>query len=278
MTLTGKVAVITGASMGIGEAIAKLFVEQGASVVLSSRDQQRAEAARQRIVTAARVASATTGNPVPSASDRTIANACDVRSREEIERLAVDTMGRFGRLDIWVNNAGHGLSDTVVEMDMAQCRDMFDTNLFGAIEGMQVAAAIMRRQGSGSIINISSVAGYIAVPYAAAYSATKAAITAIGRGANVELRGTGVNVVTVCPGYIRTNFSQNVVRGRMPGRRRDPTQRGATAEQVARAVLRGYLRRRREVIVPAYYWAAIALYRAVPGVVESAMERSMKPL
>src|SRR5208282_2073100 len=136
MILNGKVAVITGASMGIGEAIAKLFAVEGASVVLSSRDLQRAEEARARV----------------GYTERTMTVACDVRSREQIERLAAETLARFGRIDIWVNNAGHGLSDTVADMNMAQCRAMFDTNFFGAIDGIQVAAAIMKKQGSGTII------------------------------------------------------------------------------------------------------------------------------
>src|SRR5512146_684268 len=149
--LDGKVAVVTGASMGIGEAIAKLFVEEGASVMLSSRDAARAEAARARI-----------GRP-----ERTTALACDVRNREEIDRLLSLTLHNFGRVDVWVNNAGHGLRDTVVEMDMADFREMFETNFFGAINGMQAAIPAMIRQGSGTVINISSVAGHIPLPLSA---------------------------------------------------------------------------------------------------------------
>src|SRR5437667_9255342 len=116
MQLEGKVAVVTGASMGIGEAIAKLFADKGASVVLTSRDVQRAEAARRRIVH----------------FDRTLALACDVRRRPDLEALLAATLARFGRVDLWINNAGHGLLDSVSDMKMADCRSMFDTNLFGA--------------------------------------------------------------------------------------------------------------------------------------------------
>src|SRR5512146_2047250 len=188
--LEGQVAVVTGASMGIGEAIAKLFVEEGASVVLSSRDASRTEAARTRI-----------GRP-----ERTMAVACDVRNREEIDRLLGLTLHNFGRVDIWVNNAGHGLIDAVEAMDMRQCRQMFETNLFGAMDGMQVAIAAMRRQHSGTVINISSVAGWIPVAGSGAYSASKFALNAISRAARTELLGSGINVLTVCPGYIATDF------------------------------------------------------------------------
>src|SRR6185369_7210238 len=115
MRLNGKVAVVTGASMGIGEAIARLFAEEGATVVLSSRDLDRVEAARQRI-----------GN-----LERTAALACDVSDPKQVAKLVQDTLSRFGRIDIWVNNAGFGVVDALQHMDMDACRRMFDTNLFG---------------------------------------------------------------------------------------------------------------------------------------------------
>src|SRR5258706_7580314 len=117
MRMNGKIAVITGGSMGIGEAIAKAFANEGASVVITSRDVARAEAARVRI----------------GHADRTLAVACDVQRRADLEALLRATLERFGRVDIWVNNAGHGLIDSVEQMSIAECRDMFDTNLFGAI-------------------------------------------------------------------------------------------------------------------------------------------------
>jgi short-subunit dehydrogenase len=249
--LAGKVAVVTGASMGIGEALARLFAEEGAAVVLSARDAARVEAARERI----------------GHGERTLAIACDVRNREEIERLLALALHNYGRVDIWVNNAGYGISDSVVDMEMAGCRDMFATNLFGALDGMQVAGAAMRQQGSGTIINIASVAGFIPVPFSAGYSATKFALRAFGNGARMELRGSGVHVLNVCPGLVATNFSANVVRGKC-GRSMGAGFRGTTAERVAQAALDGYLKRKREVVVPWWYRFFIKLYQLLPGPVE----------
>src|SRR5712672_794905 len=183
MELTGKIVVVTGASMGIGEAIAKTFADHGASVVMLSRDAGRVEAARGRV-----------GN-----GERTLAMACDVRHREEIDRAIGLTMHHFQRIDIWVNNAGHGLLDSVAQMEMAACREMFETNFFGAVEGMQAVIPIMKQQGSGSIVNVSSVAGHIPIPFHGVYSATKFAMNAIGKAARIELAGTGIHVMTVCP-------------------------------------------------------------------------------
>src|SRR5215467_11468993 len=115
MDLTGKVVVVTGASMGIGEALARIFADHGASVVLLSRDAGRAEAARGRV----------------GHTERTLALSCDVRNREEIDRVLSLTLHHFDRVDVWVNNAGHGLLDSVSEFEMAAARETFDTNFFG---------------------------------------------------------------------------------------------------------------------------------------------------
>jgi len=261
MELAGKVAVVTGASMGIGEAIAKLFLERGARVVMLSRDANRAEAARHRV-----------GHP-----ESTLALSCDVRNREEIDRVMSLTLHHFDRIDIWVNNAGHGLLDSVAQMDMAACRSMFDTNLFGAIAGMQAVLPVMKQQGSGTIINVSSVGGHIPLPYHAAYSATKFAMNAIGMGARVELRKRQINILTVCPGYVRTDFGANALKGGDLQQVRPTTVRGITAERVARATLNGYLKNEREVIVPWTMIPAIKLYQLFPGLVEYAMVRMAKP-
>jgi short-subunit dehydrogenase len=257
MELSGKVVVVTGASMGIGEAIAKVFADQGASVVMLSRDAGRVEPARGRI----------------GHGERTLALACDVRHREDVDRVIGLTVHHFQRIDVWVNNAGHGLLDSVALVDMAACREMFDTNFFGAIGAMQAVIPVMRQQGGGTIINISSVAGHIPIPFHAAYSATKFALNAMGKAAGVELKKEGIHVLTVCPGYVRTAFSENAVRGNDLKRVRPGSVRGITAERVARATLRGYLKRKREVVVPWTMYVPQKIYQILPGLVEWAMGR-----
>lgn len=247
--------------MGIGEAMAKLFVEQGASVVLLSRDQGRAEAARQRI----------------ASPDRTLALACDVRKVEEIQQALDAALRHFGRIDIWVNNAGHGLLDSVANVDMQDCRATFETNFFGALAAMQAVIPVMKRQGSGSIINISSVAGHLPLPFHAIYSATKFAMNALGKAAGVELKNAGIHVLTVCPGYVQTAFSENSLRGQETKRVRPSSVKGITAERVARAALRGYEKRKREVVVPWTMHPVIKLYQLFPAVVERAMRGMAKP-
>jgi short-subunit dehydrogenase len=257
MELSGKVVVVTGASMGIGEAIAKIFADQGASVVMLSRDAGRVEAARGRV----------------GYGERTLAMACDVRHREDVDRAIGLTLHHFNRIDVWVNNAGHGLLDSVAQMEMAACREMFDTNFFGAVGAMQAVIPVMRQQGAGTIINVSSVAGHIPIPFHAAYSATKFALNAIGKAAGVELKKDGIHVLTVCPGYVRTAFSENAIRGNELKRVRPGSVKGVTAERVARATLRGYLKRKREVVVPWTMYVPQKIYQIFPGLVEWSMGR-----
>jgi short-subunit dehydrogenase len=259
MEMDGKVVVVTGASMGIGEEIAKIFADRGASVVLLSRDANRAEAARQRV----------------GHTDRTLALACDVRHGEEVDRALGLTLHRFGRVDVWVNNAGVGIRTSVADMEMSACRELFETNFFGMIHGMQAVIPSMKEQGGGTIINISSVAGHIPVAFSALYSASKFAMNALGKAARVELRRDNVHVLTVCPGPVYTGFGEHTVANRR-GNLRPQAIKGISAERVARATYNGYRKRKREAIVPWTMIPVVRLYQLFPGLVEWGMAKTMR--
>lgn len=245
--------------MGIGEAIAKLFLDEGAHLVLCARDLARTQAAAQRIGAGA-------GN--------VLCLSCDVSRRDQIDALAQAAVQKFGRIDIWVNNAGFGLSDSIEKMDIGQFRQMFDTNLFGTVECMQAAIPIMRRQGGGDIVNISSVSGHISTPYGGGYAATKHAMQAIGMAARMELQRHNINVVTVCPGYIATDFGKNMIK--KPSGERERAIRGVGPEVVAKDTLKAVLKRKRQAVTPWFYWIFIKLYQNAPGVVEWRVRREWK--
>jgi short-subunit dehydrogenase len=259
MAMNGKVVVVTGGSMGIGEAIARVFADDGATVMLLSRDVARADEARLRI----------------GHTERTLALACDVRNRKEIDRAVAQTIETFHRIDVWVNNAGVGIRDFVSDMDLAACRELFETNFFGALACLQAVVPVMRRSGGGTIVNISSVAGHVPVPYMGAYSATKFALNAIGKAARLELKRDNINVLTVCPGYVQTNFGTHLVTNKV-GNVRPQSIKGISAERVARATYDGYRNRKREVIVPWTMIPMVKLYQLLPGFVEWGMGRMMK--
>jgi len=226
-------------------------------VVLMSRDAGRVEAARERI----------------GYLERTVALSCDVRHREDVDRALGLIIHHFQRVDVWVNNAGHGLLDSVAEMEMAACRDLFDTNFFGAVAAMQAVIPVMRQQGGGTIINISSVAGHIPLPFHASYSASKFALNAIGKAAAIELKNDGIHVLTVCPGYVQTDFGKNAVRGENAQTVRPGSVKGISAKRAAEATLQGYLKKKREVIVPWWMHLPVKLYQMFPGLVEQGMTR-----
>ena len=261
MKLQDKVAVITGASMGIGEAIAKLFVDEGAKVVLCARNLERTKEAEQRI----------------GRGTNTLSLSCDVSRREQVDAVVAETLKRFGRIDIWVNNAGYGLNDAVADMDIAEFKRMFDTNLFGAVECMQAVIPVMRRQGGGDIVNISSVSGHIATPYMSGYAATKHAMNAIGKAARMELLRHNINVLTVCPGYIATDFVKNMVKGKHSERVGSSVKYAVGPEVVAKDTLKGLLRRKREVVTPGIYKLFIRIYQAAPGRVENRIRKALRP-
>ena len=165
---------------------------------LCARDLPRTEAAVQRI---------------GGTAENALALSCDVSQGDQVRATVQAAMRKFGRIDILVNNAGFGLNDSVEKLDMGKLRALFDTNYFGVMECMQAVIPIMRQQGGGDIVNISSVSGHICVPYMSGYGATKHALNALGKAARMELQRYNINVLTVCPGYIATDFAKNMVQG-----------------------------------------------------------------
>jgi short-subunit dehydrogenase len=262
MRLQGKVAVITGASMGIGEAIAKLFLREGAKLVLCARNLARTQAAAQAI---------------GGTAENTLCLTCDVGKRDQVDALMLAAVNKFGRIDILVNNAGFGLNDSVEKLNLSQLRQLFDTNFFGMLECMQSAIPVMRQQGGGDIVNISSVAGHISTPYSGGYAASKHAMQAIGMAARMELQRQNINVITICPGYIATDFAKNMIKGSQPERVGGSVRYGASADVVARDTLKAVLKRKRQAVTPWFYWIAIKLYQNAPGLVERQVRKALKP-
>jgi hypothetical protein len=160
-------------------------------------------------------------------------------------------------------------------MEEAVVRDLFETNFFGTIACMQAVIPAMRKSGGGTIINVSSVAGHIPVPFMSLYCASKFAVNAIGKGARLELKRDKINVLTVCPGYVSTGFGEHMVANRQ-GTVRPQNVRGISAERVARAAYRGYRARKREVVVPWTMIPVIKLYQLFPGLVEWGMGKAMR--
>jgi len=191
-TLTGKVAVVTGGSRGIGLAIAGWLAEHGASVVVSGRDADRLQAAVKEIEAH--------GAPV-------LGVAADAGKREDADRLVEVTRERFARLDILVNNAGIYEFAPLEELSEEQFHKQFNLNVLGLLMASQAAAK--QFDGGGNIINVSSVVSTLGIPNAAVYSGTKGAVDAITRALAKELGPRQIRVNAVNPGMVETEGTRS---------------------------------------------------------------------
>ncbi|HNY73514.1 MAG: 3-oxoacyl-ACP reductase FabG [Smithella sp.] len=196
MKLKNKVAVVTGASKGIGKAVALAFAREGASVVPASRTPAALEDVVREIRAAGGEASAV---------------SVDVRSVDSINALVKKAVDRYGRLDLLVNNAGITMGGPSEDLAPEDWRAALETDLFGVFYACQAAARVMIPQGGGNIINISSVNGILAAPRRAAYCASKAAVNELTKVLAIEWADRKIRVNAIAPGYVRTELVEDVI-------------------------------------------------------------------
>ncbi len=215
--LSGKVAVVTGGSRGIGLAIARALASEACNVIISGRNQETLEQAAAKLHE---------GN---SGTGRVLPFVCDIRDLQSVERMFAMVAKEFGQLDILVNNAGISQSAAPVEKtDVALWRDIIDTNLTGTFLCTRSALPLMTR--GGTIVNISSVAARDSFAGYAPYNASKAGALSLTRTLREELKSSGIRVTALLPGAIDTDIWQQV----MPDA---PREKMMEAESVAALVL-----------------------------------------
>jgi short-subunit dehydrogenase len=205
------VAIVTGASGGIGEATARALAQAGWRVFGTSRK------------TPAR----------PTSGVEHV--ACDVTRDDSVQDAIAQVLGKAGRIDLLINNAGIGLIGGAEESSLDQAKSLFDVNVFGVIRTIKAVLPAMRRQRSGRIVNISSVMGFIPAPYFALYAATKHALEGYSESLDHEVRDIGVRVVLVEPAYTRTSFESNLIQADQPLGEYAPAR--SNAEAVMREVM-----------------------------------------
>jgi NAD(P)-dependent dehydrogenase (short-subunit alcohol dehydrogenase family) len=191
----GRTVIVTGASAGIGKALARAFVSVGANVVLAARNVQALDSLANEL-----------------GQEQTLVVPTDVTQRDQINALVDRTVERFGRLDVLVNNAGVGLSSSVADLDPDEFQRLFQINLMGPLHGMQAAIRTMRKTGGGTIVNISSGTSRIVLPFlGGAYPALKRALEIMSDYARAQLADQGIKVLVVLPYITATNFAQNAL-------------------------------------------------------------------
>ncbi|MBP8066434.1 MAG: SDR family oxidoreductase, partial [Flavobacterium sp.] len=181
-----KVVLITGGSSGIGKSIGEFLQQKGFVVYGTSRNPERIENSVFPLV------------------------ALDVRNTESVQKAVSEVIEKSGRLDIVINNAGVGITGPLEEIPSEEIKNNFETNLFGPIEVMKAVLPQMRTQKSGLIINITSIAGYMGLPYRSVYSASKGALELITEALRMETKSFGIHITNVAPG----DFATNIAAGR----------------------------------------------------------------
>ncbi|AXC13541.1 Short-chain dehydrogenase/reductase SDR [Acidisarcina polymorpha] len=191
--IKGKTVLITGASSGIGEATARLLAKKGARVVLGARRTERLKAISEAI---------------RREGGEAEFRALDVTSLEEMEAFAKFTLKSNGRIDVIVNNAGVMPLSQLEEVKVDEWNRMIDVNIRGVLHGIAATLPIMKRQGSGQIINLSSIGGHHVHPTAAVYSATKFAVIAISEG--LRLENDKIRVTVISPGVTESELADSI--------------------------------------------------------------------
>jgi short-subunit dehydrogenase len=255
-TLEGRTALVTGASSGIGRALAARLAAEGARVALVAR--REAELAK-------------LADEIRQAGGDAVALACDVGERTAVERTARIAIERLGAIDLLVNNAGYGRHRRFLDWDAADIERMMRVNYLGAVWFTKALLPQMTERHSGWVVFLSSVAGRIPIPEESAYAATKFALLGLAEALSIEVEDAGVHVMSVLPGVIRTPFFDADMFERLP-----PVARRSMVEVdgLVDAILHGLARGRREITYPRRMAAAYLVRALVPGFMRHQVRRN----
>ena len=257
------VAVVTGASSGIGRTTAVLFGDRGFAVALAARNRQGLEA---------------TAKEVERAGGRAHVVVTDVAEWEQVRRLAGEAVARFGRIDIWVNNAAVSAYGTVEQMEVEEIQRILQVNLMGQVHGMKAALEQMRRQRQGTIVNVASALAERSVPLQAPYCASKHAIKGFTEALRLELEAEGlpVELVLVMPSSVNTPLFRHA-RSKLSVKPM-PIPPIYEPRVVAEAILEAVERPQRDIVVGGAGKAMILAQRFSPGLLDRYMASGQRML
>jgi NADP-dependent 3-hydroxy acid dehydrogenase YdfG len=255
--LSGKIVLVTGASAGIGEALAREAAAQGAAVVLAARRLDRLQ----------RIAA-----ELQQAGGQALPVACDVTRDGEVEVAVQAALDRFGRLDVVLANAGYAVSGALDQLQLDDYRRQMELNVFGVLRTIYATLPALT-ETRGALGIVGSANGYLSVARASAYCASKHAVRSLATSLRQELRGRGVSVTHLAPGFITSELRQIDNLGQHHAEARDPVPRWLQmpAPRAARQMLAAVLRGRAEKIITLHAGLAIFLERHVPWLVSAAL-------
>jgi hypothetical protein len=254
----GLTALVTGASSGIGELLARRMAERGARLVLVARRTDRLEKLAEE---------------VKSRGGQALALPCDVADRDQVFDCARRALERVGSIDILVNNAGYGHHRRFVEWDVDDMERMMRVNYLGALYWTKALLPQMIERRQGWIVFLASVAGKIGVPDESAYAASKFAMVGLAEALSFEVENDGVHVLTVCPGSIRTDFFDQEALDRMPAVAKRSM---AEPDPLVDAILDALARGKYEITFPRPIAAAYAVRALLPKVMRWGVKKNTR--
>jgi short-subunit dehydrogenase len=223
MNIKDKIVIVTGASKGIGFATAKLLADKGATVILVARSKELLM-------------------KISKEMPRSLVLTTDMSKPVKVKKMIKDVVKKFGRIDVLINNAGQGIYGAVENVDIKDYESIIKLNVIGPLVAMQQAIPVMRSQGGGVIINISSMVSKAYYPYLGAYASTKYALNALSLTARAELEKDNIVVSVMLPGMTATDFGVNAIKSdkvahTMQSRHREGMPEPDSSEYVAQRIL-----------------------------------------
>jgi len=263
MRISGKRVIVTGASSGVGRALAVSLAGRGAVLTIAARRYDKLEEVSREIAA-----------QFPDTPDP-VAVRCDVTIAGDVSTLIGGAVERLGSVDMLINNAGISVYGETRLTRPEDFRRVMSVNFFGAVQCMLEVLPFMRRQDSGLIVNIASVAGLHGIPFLGAYSASKAALIATSQSLRTELADTGIRIMIVYPGYTDTEIFEREI---MVGGGKRPPARYAPVNEVAEAIVHAIERGGRDLIMTRRGKLLSVLRGAAPAVVERVMRKMASEL
>lgn len=256
-----KVILITGGTSGIGKACAFLFGRAGAKVAVSGRNQQNLDE---------------TARELAAAGIEALAVKADVSVEADCERMVQETVNRFGRLDVLINNAGISMRALFMDLDLDVIRKVMDINFWGTVYSTKFALPHILNT-KGSVIGISSIAGYRGLPARTGYSASKFAMHGFLETLRTELLHKGVHVLIACPGFTASNIRNTALAANGQQQGESPRDEGdmMTAEEVAERILKATQQRKRDLVMTFQGKLTVFLNKWLPGLTDKLVYNHM---
>src|SRR5690554_5394945 len=257
-----KVVIVTGASSGIGKATAIRFAEAGAKLVIAARSIEKLKETESEII---------------NLGTEVLLQSTDVVNEEDCKRLIDATVEKFGRIDVLINNAGISMRALLEEMDLSVIKNVMDINFWGTVYCSKFALPHLLKQ-KGSIVGVSSIAGYVGLPARCGYSASKFAMHGFLESVRTENLEKGLHVLIACPGFTASNIRNTALTADGSAQGKSPREEGKmmTAEEVGKHIFNAVKGRKQRIVLTTEGKLAVFLSKFFPKVIQKAVFNKMK--